>query len=47
MDIPEKGRYRFVVVARNCFGAESAPIVSRSYESVPGKDKAKRRSHGN
>ena len=44
MDLPESGRYRIHVVARNCFGAESAPIVSRSYESVPGKDKTKYRS---
>ena len=43
MDLPERGRYRFHVVARNCFGAESAPIVSRSYESFPGKDKTKYR----
>ena len=37
MDLPETGRYRVAVVARNCFGGESAPIFSRTYESVPGK----------
>jgi len=37
MDLPETGRYRVAVVARNCFGGESAPIFSRAYESVPGK----------
>ena len=42
MDLPESGRYRFEVVARNCFGAESAPVYSRYFQSVPGKDKAKR-----
>ena len=42
MDLPESGRYRFEVVARNCFGAESAPLYSRYFQSVPGKDKAKR-----
>jgi hypothetical protein len=41
MDLPERGRYRIHVVARNCFGAESAPIASVSYESKPGRDKAK------
>ena len=44
MDLPERGRYRIHVVARNCFGDASAPIVSLSRESVPGKDKAKYRS---
>ena len=37
MDLPETGRYRVAVVARNCFGGESAPIFSRICESVPGK----------
>ena len=37
MDLPETGRYRVAVVARNCFGGESAPIFSRACESVPGK----------
>ena len=44
MDLPERGCYRFAVVARNCFGAESAPIVSRSHESFPGRDKTKYKS---
>jgi len=44
MDLPERGRYRFCVMARNCFGAASRPIWSRSFESVPGKDKTKYRS---
>ena len=44
MDLPESGRYRMYVVARNCFGAASAPIVSRSWESFPGKDKTKYRN---
>lgn len=44
MDLPERGRYRFCVTARNCFGAASCPIWSRSFESIPGKDKTKYRS---
>ena len=44
MDLPERGRYRIYVVARNCFGASSAPIVSVSRESFPGKDRTKYRS---
>ena len=39
MDLPERGRYRIQVVARNCFGEASAPIFSIVRESVPGKDK--------
>ncbi|MDD3544235.1 MAG: metallophosphoesterase [Kiritimatiellae bacterium] len=44
MELPETGRYRLKVTARNCFGAESAPLVSRVFESKPGKDKVKKRS---
>lgn len=44
MDLPETGRYRLKVKARNCFGAESLPIVSRVLESKPGKDKVTKRS---
>ena len=39
MDLPERGRYRIQVVARNCFGEASAPIFSVVRESAPGKDK--------
>ena len=44
MDLPETGRYRIQVAARNCFAAASPPIVSRFYESVPGRDRTKYRS---
>ena len=41
MDLPERGRYRFAVYPRNCFGAAGRPIYSRSFEPKPGRDKAK------
>ena len=44
MDVPETGEYNFHVVARNCFGAESAPLVSRAFRSVPGKTVPKHES---
>ncbi|MDD4621964.1 MAG: hypothetical protein PHG71_01870, partial [Kiritimatiellae bacterium] len=44
MELPETGRFRRRVTARKCFGAESAPLVSRVFESKPGKDKVKKRS---
>jgi len=43
-DLPEEGRFRFEVVARNSFGAESKPIYSKSFNPKPGKDKTKYRS---
>ena len=42
MDLPETGRYRFRVYPRNCFGECGRPIESKVFQSVPGKDKAKR-----
>lgn len=45
MDLPESGRYRFVVYPRNCYGVAGAPIRSRVYESKPGKDKVKSRTY--
>jgi len=44
MDVPERGRYRFKVYPRNCFGCVGEPLVSRVFESKPGKDKAKGKS---
>lgn len=38
-DVPEKGRYRFRVYPRNCFGGTGRSIESRIFESCPGKDK--------
>ena len=42
IDLPETGRYRFMVYPRNSFGAAGAPLVSRPFESKPGKERAKR-----
>ena len=43
MDLPEQGRYRFVVFPRNCFGGAGKPICSRYFESKTGKDVTKYR----
>ena len=43
MDLPESGKYRFVVYPRNCFGVAGAPIRSRVFESKPGKEKVPRK----
>lgn len=42
MDLPESGRYRLVVVPRNCFGAEGRPLRSEVMESKPGRTRARR-----
>ena len=39
-DVPERGRYRFRVYPRNCFGDCGAPIASGPMESVAGKDRS-------
>jgi hypothetical protein len=40
--LPERGKYRFCVYPRNCFGACGSPIASKVFESKPGQDKAVR-----
>ncbi|MGN0832673.1 MAG: metallophosphoesterase family protein [Kiritimatiellia bacterium] len=40
-DLPETGRFRLEVVARNCFGAESRPLRSDVFAPQPGKDRAR------
>ena len=42
MALPETGKYRFRVYPRNCFGVCGKPIESKVFQSVPGKEKAKR-----
>jgi hypothetical protein len=39
LDLPEFGRYRLEVRPRNCFGAAGDPLISREFESKPGKTK--------
>jgi len=41
MVLPEAGRFRFEVVARNCFGVESEPVCSEWLTPCPGREKSK------
>lgn len=40
MDLPERGKYRFAVYPRNSLGVYGRPIVSKVFESKPGREKA-------
>ena len=42
MTLPERGKYRFRVYPRNCFGVCGRPIESKVLESKPGREKSKR-----
>jgi len=43
-DLPENGRFRFEIAARNCFGEEGRSIRSCHFDPMPGKDVTKYRS---